>query len=513
MKRLNYYIATLLACGAVLVGCSDDSIEEVKFEKESNQDETIGDVLFNFTVAPIRNVVPEGYTRAVEPESCNAVDVCLMPDTAEPEATRVGTIDETTIADMWVCQFSYNDDHLLVKPQYLSGNVKSIRIDKQCKSKIYFIANTHDSSLFANVTSPDDIINAKRSVSSESELLNGGNTLPMAGYFEGYVESMNSVTLRATVARLQITLNYTADSQHTTPQKVSICNVPGQTAWWFPEDMTTPSATAKTSAESYVAEWASFTPTPQSINCCYIPVNMQGINTSVPSAEYKTTSYAKNATYINVACTFRHYLVAPLMDSTVGMINFVYADFTYCLGCNTTTDYNVCAGSSYGLQFSLQSTDPFVCQDSRLGNKRIDISGMYEILTTDSNYPYTFYPMGTTVVSNSFANGTWQICKAKCDAIKSNWGYTGKMFNPAMVGYETIVKQMAAMNTDWYNDLNNSDQGFHLHLWYPDSSAANSWKYRNFQMINNVLFTKESSGSTARTVCLIEYPITVTQVG
>ena len=170
------------------------------------------------------------------PAEGQLTEITLSPETMGEVAmdTRaVSGVDENKISDLWVIQLNSAGTAQVQGPQYIktvSGSGTSYTAEatiKQMASRIYFIANTHNNTLYKGVKTTSDVEAKTLAVTNEASIASG--TLPMVGYFSGTptVENMKNISLKRAVAKL--TFKLAADIQNGGSfelTSVKVCNVP-----------------------------------------------------------------------------------------------------------------------------------------------------------------------------------------------------------------------------------------------------------------------------------------------
>lgn len=513
MKRFAFYIAAVSAVAVMFAGCNNDTINELEADRtieNPDSDKTVGDqaevvaVPIGFSVASMASPVPEVDTRAAEGEE-PGLDVRFLSDDECAEQTRLGIEvedpsrildcsieDESTVDNMWLIQFD-EEGNLLVAPQYITcveGEVPTAYLCKG-KSRIYFIVNSFDETLFADTTTEEQIADAKRDVYSVYDIP-VQNTLPMCGLFEGAItdDEPLSVVFYRTVAKLTIKLSAPRTGASIT--SFSLDNISRSLYYWQDASQRTASKEALTHNDSFCAALKS-TKDLQTV-VCYVPVNLQG-TFPVNSQSEKTTDCFNSPTKISLEYNYQYYTTASNVFATAT------TGATVVLGLNNTTDANIIANCSYEISVVASSnTDIFNVTDRRWQAASLSMASGWRN-TYYGGHPLV-YPYSQANVSSCVANGTYQTCKAKCNGIK-NVNKSFMMVDPTASYANTVIKAAIEFNTSWYNDATDtSSDGYHLHVWAPTNPVDGHYVYTNFQLVNGSLVSKQSDGSAARTLCV-----------
>ena len=202
--------AGLLLCGAgvlALAGCTKDPAE-----------------------GPGGETPPAGGTVMAE--------VTLTPEFMQQiDVKSVSGADENVVKDVWVIQLNSEGTAQLQAPQYITsvsgsgGNCKIFTQFVAQPSRVYFIANTHNSTLFTSATTTTAKVEAATlAVTSESSLASA-NGIPMSGAWSGTPDWMSdlsgSVSPRRAVAKVTFNLSAALPLGHTfTLKSIKVKKVP-----------------------------------------------------------------------------------------------------------------------------------------------------------------------------------------------------------------------------------------------------------------------------------------------
>ena len=150
------------------------------------------------------------------------VTVCLdlVPDIlSSVEVKAAGAIDENIIRDAWVFQFTPDGSAQLQAPLYTEtvfaaadGSYRiGVKLVSQ-DSKIYIVANTHDSTWGAGFAKQSALEAARLDISSHSDFENG---IPMTGIWTGTPSASVGIFGRISLTRVvsKITFNLSLDDE------------------------------------------------------------------------------------------------------------------------------------------------------------------------------------------------------------------------------------------------------------------------------------------------------------
>ena len=453
--KLRPWATGLLACGLLLSSCSKEPLE------------VPGEEVDGLT------------TITFMPEAMGDVDI----------STRsLQNVDENKVNDVWVIQLNSTGTARLVDPRYFtggqlssSGGKYSVRMKiKAQESRIYFIANTNNSTLFENVTTESDLQAKSLTVTSEASLINN-QALPMSGYLSGTPtkEKLSSITLTRAVAKMTFKLAVNLPSGASFAlTSVKVMNVPKVQQYWRNPDELDPGTTA---AKCYPATTVGFgnsfdiTPpdkslstTAKEIGWCYLPENGRG--TGIASTQQHKDVYnalggpsgqGYYATYIEIKGNYTNGLTYS-------------ACYRIYLGADALNDYNVKRNTHYTVTTIIKGVDE--------NDSRIDTDLDYT--TLPNAYDYTnngsAIIFGPNTISGTY---TWAEAQSACpagwtlpnplEALLLTWAhytpYSTKL-NPAL---------QPKFQESWTNTECPDDKGKYAYTWGNGSLWVSSSQQTN----------------------------------
>lgn len=381
--------------------------------------------LFLCTAGLLAGCTKEPFEEPGGPEG-ELTEITLSPESMGEVAmdTRaVSGVDENKVTDLWVVQLNSGGTAQLQAPQYItnisasgSSYTAKARI-KAAESRIYFIANTHNSTLFNDATT-SALIEAKTlSVTNEASIT-AENTLPMAGYFSGTptVGIITNISLKRAVAKLTVKLaSDIADGGSFTLTSVKVYNAPKVLHWFRDPSKPVPTTTA---ADCYPAtsagvntNWTDLTPSDKTLSAtakecggCYLPENGRGQGTAGDQKD-KTAAKALGgasgqgnyATYIEIIGDY----TTDLGDKYTGN------KYRFYLGRNAFDDYNVLRNSHYTVTATIKGLHKW--------DARITV-GTETLNSNPDYYDYTDNRTGRFVYArtNTGSGMSWKNAQLEC---------------------------------------------------------------------------------------------------
>lgn len=341
----------------------------------------------------------------------------------------VSGVDENKISDLWVIHLNSAGTAALATPQYFSGDQLTnvggkytVNMKVQAEnSRMYFIANTHNSSLFNGATT-SALVEAKTLTLINEASLAENNTLPMAGYLSGVPSGMalSNITLKRAVAKLTFKLAASLPSGCSfSLTSVKVCNVPKVLHWFRDPLKLQPGSTAEAcypvTSAGFFGEFCDLTPSDKTLSAtakdcgwCYLPENGRGTGTATEQKN-KTAATALGgasgqgnyATYIDIRGTYK--------NSNTETISVRYRCY---LGTDAIRDYNVLRGTHYTVTATIKNAS-FV--DSR-------VEANYTAFSIP-HYDYTDNATGLFVIAQTDLGeyGYYNSGQAGCWKIKGGW--------------------------------------------------------------------------------------------
>lgn len=383
--------------------------------------------LFLFAAGLLAGCTEEPFEEPGGPEG-ELTEITLSPESMDEVAmdTRaVSGVDENKITDLWIIQLNGSGTAQLQDPQYIttisgSGSVYIVKAGiRAMNSRIYFIANTHDSTLFDGATTSASVEAATLAVADEASLV-AGNTLPMAGYFSGTpaLANLANISLKRAVAKLTVKLvSDITDGGSFTLTSVKVHNVPKVLHWFRDPSKLDPKNVA---ADCYPAvsagvneNWMDMTPSDKTLGTaakecgwCYLPENGRGKGTADDQND-KTAATALGgargqgdyATYIEI-----------IGDYTTDLgLRYPGTKYRFYLGYNVYNDYNVQRNMHYTATATIKGLHKL--------DARITVGS--EILNSNPDYcDYTDNRTGRFVYARtdvgSGAVKTWMSAQLEC---------------------------------------------------------------------------------------------------
>ncbi len=275
-------------------------------------------------------------------------------ETPQMDEVHVGTRAETdvdAINDIWVLQFNAAGTAPLQPAVYfqtITANRIIVDLQEQ-ESIIYFIANTGDETLLADMGTAAQVEAVTRGTTVESDCYKNG--FPMGARLKGVPSELdfNRVYLVRAVAKLRVNIQVHAPGSFAI-SSCDVYNVPREVTYYRDPDALDPGTTASATypATSKVMRGSSWYKIPiyGSIGECYLPENGRGKGTATRQ-EDKTAAKALGgasgqgnyATYVEITGTY------TANDGTV----FKNTKYRIYLGGDTESDYNLKRNTYYNL--------------------------------------------------------------------------------------------------------------------------------------------------------------------
>ena len=353
------------------------------------------------------------------------VEIILSPESmgeVTMDTRAVSSVDENAVKDLWVIQLNADGTALLQTPQYITtvaGSGTSYKAKAKIKfreSRICFIANTGDSTLYSDATTLADVESKTLAVADEASLA-PGNALPMCGYYTGTptASALSSVILKRAVAKL--TFKLAADIQgggSFALTGIKVYNVPMALHPYRDPSMQAPGTT---SSDCYPAvsvgftdEFADLTPEDKTLTAtakecgwCYLPENGRGTGSAAEQAQ-KTAATALGgaegqgnyATYVEITGDY----TTAFGDKYTGNIYRIY------LGGDAVSDYNVLRNTHYTVTVTIKGLNTV--------DARITVGS---VIYSDDVYDYTDNRTGWFVYAKTDASTmlmSWQDALLEC---------------------------------------------------------------------------------------------------
>lgn len=290
------------------------------------------------------------------------------------EVKADGTEDVTTIHDVWAIQLAPDGQSLLQLPVYLTeltpknGDYRITFDLLDADSKIVFVANTHDASAYASLTTTStvaDVAALAMSVAAEGDLT--ANGVPMSGSWLGSALGINGVPGRVGMTRAvsKVTFNLGANlpaGDSYTVQSVQVKQVPA-TLDYYRDDASLNNTPYPDLAAAGTIDYAAQTlsgvgfvggeisPVKQTF-MWYIPENARGAGTAADQF-HKTGATAPAGqgdwcTYVEIRGSYYNHANGTGYTT-------IYRIF---LGGDNTSDYNLLRNRAYTVDVTLcgQST-------------------------------------------------------------------------------------------------------------------------------------------------------------
>lgn len=342
-------------------------------------------------------------------------------ETPQMDELHVGTraeTDELAINDIWVLQFNAGGTALLQPAVYFSpitANRVVIELQEQ-ESMIYFIANTGDGTLLADIATAAQVDALTTATTAESECYQNG--IPMGARLKGLPSELDfgRVLLVRAVAKLKIDIKLNTLGSFTISD-CKVYNVPREVTYYRDPDKLDPGTTASapypaTSKVMTNASWYTI-PLTKKYNgpfsgTCYLPENCRGKGTATRQ-EDKTAAKALGgasgqgnyATYLELTGDY------TTNDGTV----FKNNKYRIYLGGDEVSDYNVKRNTYYTITATILGINKL---DARVTVGTPTYPGDY--------YDYTDNRTGRFLIAKSDAtNGTavnWNAGQKLC---KDGW--------------------------------------------------------------------------------------------
>lgn len=283
-------------------------------------------------------------------------EVTLTPEFMQQIDVRSVTTgaDENIVKDVWVLQFNSTGTALLQDPQYitsLSGSGGSYKLSTRFvlqTSRVHFIANTHNNTLFTPTNARTEAKAESATVAtvvSEADLASANGIL-MSGSWRGKPDPMfgisGSVSLARAIAKVTFNLSAALPAGHTfTLKSIKVKKVPKVVQYFRSNPSATPHPVATKVAwfDNYASATydEALTATAKTL-WWYLPENMRGTGTATNQKD-KTAATAPSdqgdyCTYIEVSGEY----------SSGNLYDVIYRIF---LGEDNTKDYNLKRNTHY----------------------------------------------------------------------------------------------------------------------------------------------------------------------
>ena len=340
-----------------------------------------------------------------ESDTTVTVTFGLTPELAGEVTVRsVDGANDAVISDLWVVQFTADGTTLIGSPQYIdaltpNGNFYNaeVKLSTGQPSRVCFVANTHDNTLYKMVDTETNMKSIAMTVSSESSIV-GSTGVPMSGVWEGTPDSwLNhetiAVSLQRAVAKLTVKLTMSLPMGDTfTGIMAAVKNVPGKLhCYRYPNDPPTGSAYPALGTGDALITLLN---TP--LLTWYLPENARGTGTATTQLD-KTAATApagegNYCTYLEVKGLYLNESYDTKCPTT----------FRIYLGANNTTDYNVLRNTNYTLNVTIKGQ---YALDARM-----------EIDTSNDNSFYTdnLQPWFVVAKEDAGSNMYWDVAMTKC---------------------------------------------------------------------------------------------------
>ena len=411
-------------------------------------------------------------------------------ETPQMDEVHVGTRAETdvdAINDIWVLQFNAAGTAPLQPAVYLQTiTANRIIVDLQeQESIIYFIANTGDETLLADMGTAAQVEAVTRGTTVESDCYKNG--FPMGARLKGVPSELDfsRVYLVRAVAKLRVNIQVHAPGSFAI-SSCDVYNVPREVTYYRDPDALDPGTTASATypATSKVMRGSSWYKIPiyGSIGECYLPENGRGKGTATRQ-EDKTAAKALGgasgqgnyATYVEITGTY------TANDGTV----FKNTKYRIYLGGDTERDYNLKRNTYYNLWCTIR------------GINQVDARITVGTPTyTSDYYDYTDNRTGRFLIAKSdAANGTmvtWINAEQRC---RDGW----RLPTVTELGTVTLLG-----NDKWWK-LNYGMQA----SWYHTNTFTEISSGLRFAMNNsNNLFSSGPTSDQAYVRCVKDVPFT-----
>lgn len=344
----------------------------------------------------------------------------------------VSCVDENTVSDLWVIQLDEAGTAVLSGPRYFSGSEVAASggkytVDMKIKaqpSRLYFIANTGDPSLFVDAMTSALVESKTMTVRAEADLAPNG-VLPMCGYFSGTptVSSLANVALKRAAAKLTFKLaadmpancsfTLTGVELHNVPQTMQYFRDPSKLDPGTDADLCYPAASA-----GFTDLWMDMTPDDKTLTAaakecgwCYLPENARGRGTAAAQTD-KTAATALGgaagqgdyASYIEITGDY----VSDLGYKYTGNKYRIY------LGGDAVSDYNVLRNTHYTVTAAIRGLNRVDARITLGSETIVPVSGFYDY--TD-NLTGRFVYAESDLVDGATETWNWVDAKNECGKI------------------------------------------------------------------------------------------------
>ena len=347
-RRVSLTAGACLLAAALLLGCSKEPLDEPGGD---------GDQLTEITFAP---------------ESMGEVAM---------DTRAVSGVDENVVEDLWVIQLNSAGTAQLQAPQYVttvtgSGTSYTAKANiKAAASRLYFIANTHNSTLYNGATTSAAVEGITLTVSNEASLA-PGNTLPMSGYLSGTPTAANLTTVKLKRAVSKVTFKLAADIKgggSFTLTSVKVYNVPKVLHPFRDPSKLDPWKTAANCypdiSVGFINQWADLSPSDKTLSAtakecgwCYLPENGRGTGTATKQTD-KTAATALGGNGTAGQGDYATYI--EITGDYMNDLGDIYTDTKYriYLGGDVVDDYNLLRNTHYTVTVTIQGLNDY---DSRI---------------------------------------------------------------------------------------------------------------------------------------------------
>lgn len=390
----------------------------------------------------------------------------------ELESRSLSGIDENLIEDMWVIQLNSDGTKPLLPPQYIStvgGSGATHTVKAQVKfreSRLYFVANTHNQTLYSDIETAADVAAVTMEVAGESAFASGG--LPMVGTWSGTPSTTDLNAIALTRAAAKVTFKLAADlaEGHTfTLRSVKVHNVPQRLHPYRDPAKLDPgkdaAATYPATSVPFAADWADLTPADKSLSAeakvcgvVYLPENARGTGTAADQKQ-KTALTALGGEQQGNYATYIYIRGEYGADGR----SF---DVTYSLylGGDAVSNYDVKRNTHYTVTATIRGIDEM---DARITFFRTDLGQKYYDYTDNGSARFLY------AQANALSSGTTlKAAMSECQK-KDGWRL------PTLTELDIIF----CMRDTWQSTSNGmTAQNYWTST--PDSGNPNACYYMNF---------------------------------
>ncbi len=351
---------------------------------------------------PAENILP----RTADGETVTA-QFSLAPDVfSDVEVKAAGAVDENIVSDVWIIQHKSDGSGQLQNPVYVvnpklsaDGSYRiEVKLTSQA-SKVYLLANTHDSGFCTATNTKDKAAVESLSIpftAAQTDITSGKGVL-MAGTWEGTPSStvgiVGAVPLTRAVSK--VTFSLSGDLPEKSSMRDLAVSLQSIEKNVYPFKTMDPKGSPKASLTIPVS--GDLTDIPQEFTF-YLPESLAGVSSGRYPADKNGTFHS--GMYIQIEGKYYGEHTSFFYDQAL---------FSIYLGENNINDYNVKRNTHYQVTTVIKGIDRADTRIMILQRK----SGLVMSDYTDG-YPWVYYAVNN---DSSLARGTYAQMQSYCASL------------------------------------------------------------------------------------------------